>query len=128
MLDPWNPSPDEIRAWAYTPGAVEPCQDWDLALCWSLHEQALLETASDDACPGRRYMIAVLYLIVGDAVRNGFRSRPCTVIEGFLARADAFDHPEIRLWQRRSRELLANPAHLDYALWCGGGLARRGDA
>jgi hypothetical protein len=51
MHDPWSPSPDEIRAWAYTPNAEEPCQDWDLALLWSCHEKALLECASDDACP-----------------------------------------------------------------------------
>ena len=123
MIDPWNPTPDEIRAWAYTPGAVEPCQDWDLALSWSLHEKALLETASDDSCPNRRYMLAVLYLVVGDAVRSDLRTRPRPVIEGFLDRAGQYDHPDIRLWERRSRELLANPARFDYECWCGGGLA-----
>jgi hypothetical protein len=124
MVYPWNPSPDEIRIWAHTPGAVEPCQDWDLALCCSLHEKALLQTASDESCPKRRYMLAVLYLVVGDAVRSGFRSRPRPIIEGFLSHAKEYDHPDIRAWRRRSQELLANPMDFDYDLWCGGGLAR----
>jgi hypothetical protein len=124
MVDPWNPSPDEIRAWAYSPGAIEPCQDWDLALSWCQHEKALLETASDDSCPNRRYMLGVLYLIVGDAVRTGFRSRPRPIIEGLIARAREYGHPDVREWGRRSLELLATSTDFDYDLWCGGRLAR----
>lgn len=120
IVDPWNPSPDEVRAWAYTPGAAEPCEDWELALCWSRHEAALLETASDEGCPNRRYMLGVLYFLVGHAVRDGFRSLPRPMLEGFLHRADAYGHPDIREWQRRSRELLRDPSSLDQAAWCGG--------
>src|SRR5262245_15036487 len=90
MTNPWQPSPDEIREWAYTVGAMEPCQDWDLALLWSCHEKALLDCASDDACPNRIYMLGILYLVVGDAVRNDFRTRPQPIIEGFLDRGDEY--------------------------------------
>lgn len=124
VVDPWNPTPDEIRAWAYTPGAGEPCKDWDLALSWSLHEKALLQIASDDSCPNRRYLLAVLYLVVGDAVRGGFCSRPRAVIEGLLAHAQEYDHADIRTWRARSFELLADPSRFDYDLWCAGVLAR----
>ena len=68
FVDPWNPSPGEIRAWAYDAESLEPCQDFKLALSWSWHEKALLECASDDRCPKRRYFLDVLYLIVGNAV------------------------------------------------------------
>lgn len=123
MIDPWNPTPNEIRTWAYAPDAVEPCQDWDLALSWSLHEKVLLETASDEACPNRRYLLRVLYLIVGDAIRTDFHTRQRSIIEGLVARGDEYGHPDIRTWQQRSRELLASPALFNYDLWCGGGYA-----
>src|SRR5262245_12046388 len=87
MYDPWNPSPDDVRTWAYEPGAAEPCQDWDLALYWKGHEKALLETASDDSCPNRRRMLEVLYFIVGQDFRDSFRSRPRPILEGFIRRA-----------------------------------------
>ncbi len=124
MRDPWNPSPDEIREWAYTPGAVEPCQDWDLALAWTRHEYALLELASDDTCPARRYILSVLYLIVGDAVRTGFRNTPRPIIEAFIRRATEYRHSDVSRWQARSEELLRRPELFDYDRWCGGGLAR----
>jgi hypothetical protein len=124
MHDPWSPSPDEIRTWAYTPNAEEPCQDWDLALLWSCHEKALLECASDDACPNRLRMLATMYLVVGDAVRSKFRSRPLPIVEGFIERGDEYRHPSIQLWQRRSRALLRDPSTFEYDAWCAGGLAR----
>jgi len=124
MHDPWNPTPDEVRAWAYNSSAVEPCQDWDLALAWSRHEQALLECAADENCPNRRFLLAILYLITGDAVRSGFRSVKRPIIEGFIARGDDYVHPDIRLWQQRSRELLEHPETFDYQRWCAGGFTR----
>jgi hypothetical protein len=123
MHDAWNPSPDEIRAWAYTPGAQEPCQDWDLALLWSGHEKALLDCASDEACPNRVRMLSVLYLVVGDAVRSNFRSRAQPIVEGFIDRGDRYPHPSIKLWQSRSRALLRDPSSFEYEAWCSGGLA-----
>lgn len=122
--DPSNPAPDEVRAWAYDADAPEPCYDWDLMLCWVQHEPAYLELASDESCPKRRYFLAVLYLMVGDAVRTKFRSRPRPIVEGLIARGDAYSHPDIRLWQKRSSELLEVPERFDYEQWCGGGLAR----
>jgi hypothetical protein len=124
MHDPWNPSPDEIREWAYTPGAIEPCQDWDLALARTRHERALLELTSDNACPARRFILSVLYSVVGDAVRTGFRSTPRPVIEGFVRRAGEYRHPDLARWQARSEEVLRRPETLDYNQWCGGLLAR----
>ncbi|MEX0867874.1 MAG: hypothetical protein WD030_10990 [Pirellulales bacterium] len=124
MDDPWQPRPDAIREWAYTPDAKEPCQDWHLALLWSCHEKALLECAADDGCPNQTYMLGILYLVVGDAVRSNFRSRGKPIIEAFLARGDAYEHQAIRLWQERSRTLLRDPHTFDYDQWCAGGLAR----
>lgn len=127
MHDPWNPTPDEVREWAYDPEAEEPCEDWDLALSWARHESALLECVNDDSCPKRDRLLSVLYLIVGNAVRSEFRSLPRPVVEGFIARAGNYRHPDIELWQRRSRGLLKHPELFDYPNWCSGGLATRSD-
>jgi len=124
MRNGWDPSPDEIRTWAYTVDAEDPCRDWDLALLWSGHEKALLECASDDACPNRIRMLGVLYLAVGDAVSSDFRARPKPVVEGFINRGDDHEHPSIQLWQERSRALLRDPSRFEYEAWCGGGFAR----
>ena len=124
MHDPWNPTPDEVRKWAYGPDAPEPCEDWDLALCWAQHERCYLELASDELCPKRRFILGILYLIVGDAVRSGFRSRQRPIIEGFLKVGNDYPHADVRLWQARSRELLDDPERFAYDLWCSGGYAR----
>jgi hypothetical protein len=128
MHDPWNPSPDEIRDWAYTPDAEDPCEDWDLALSWSGHEKALLDCATDEACPNRLRMLRVLYFIVGNAVRSDFSSKPRPIVEGLVARADECSHPSVRLWQRRSYELLRDPSRFEYDAWCSGGFARKEDS
>jgi hypothetical protein len=125
FLDPWNPTHDEILRWAFDRKAFEPTQDFDLALSWAKGlERTYLELASDDDCPKQRFFLAVLYLMVGDAVRGKFRSIARPKVEGLIDRGDAFDHPLIRLWQTRSRRLLEHPKTFSYAAWCGGGLAR----
>jgi hypothetical protein len=126
FADPWNPQPEEVRAWAYEPDAEEPTQDFDLALRWARHERAYFDLASDPACPARLYFLSVLYLIVGDTVRNGFAEDPEPVVRGFIDRGGEYDHADIRTWQERSRELLADPASFDHEAWCAGGFARRG--
>ena len=124
MRDPWNPSADDVRAWAADPVATEPCQDWDLALSWARHDGTYLRLASDDACPNRRFLLRVLYLIVGDAVRTGYRSATRIDVEALLARGAGHRHPDVRLWRERSHDLLAHPEAFDYDDWCAGGLAR----
>jgi hypothetical protein len=128
FADPWNPEPDEIRAWAYDADAMCPEQDFDLALSWAGHEKAYLELAQHEACPKRRFFLGVLYLMVGDAVRTRFHVAPEPVVRGLIEHGNDYDHPEIRLWQERSRALLANRDLFDYDLWCGGGYARGTEA
>jgi hypothetical protein len=124
MHDPWNPSPDEVREWAYDADAMEPWQDFDLALEWTRHEKALFECASDDTCPKQGFFLRVLYLTVGDAVRSNYRSAARPLIEGFIKRGDEHPHPGIQVWQQRSRELMKHPDQFNYEAWCAGGLVR----
>ena len=123
MSNPWNPTPQEIRSWAYDADAADPCQDWDLALSWLQDESVYLNLATDEACPKRRFFLSLLYLIVGDAVRTGFRTHRKQIVLGLIERGNEFSHPDIVAWQRRSRELIANPEKFEYGAWCGGQFA-----
>ena len=125
FVNPHDPSPAELREWACTPGAEEPCQDFDLILSWAWHDDTCIAFASDPACPSRDYFLAVLYLMVGDAVRTGFRNVEEAGVLAFVALADGSRSEVVREWQARSRQLLRDPDTFDYADWCGGGLARR---
>jgi hypothetical protein len=115
--DPWNPTQDEVRAWAYDAETFEPDQDWELSMSLDIHESVLLECAGDPNCPKQSFMLRVLYLNVGDAVRTGFKSTPREIVEGVLARADACPEPLIQLWLERSRELIAHPKQFKAAWW-----------
>jgi hypothetical protein len=122
--DPWNPSSSEVRAWAYDPEALEPCQDWDLALSWAGHEHDYFEFAADQSCPNQAFFLHVLYLMVGDSVRSGFQSTPEHIVRGFIGLGENHINRGVSLWHERSLRLLRNPAEFEYGAWCGGGLAR----
>lgn len=128
FTDPDDPSDAELRLWAYTPDAEEPSQDFDLMLANTGRDALIVAFASDDACPSRDWFLAVLYLMVGDAVRTGFVTLSEPGVRALLARADAMDSARLRTWQARSLQLMRDPASFDYDDWCAGGLARRADA
>jgi hypothetical protein len=123
VIDPWNPSSNDIREWAFDAGADAPVQDFGLVLLWAHDERVYLDLASSDDCPKRRFFLSVLYLMVGDAVRNNFNGGPRSIIDGLIANGDNFPHPGIHKWPQRSRDLIANPESFDYDDWCGGRLA-----
>jgi hypothetical protein len=125
FADPWNPSSTEVRAWAYTPAAVAPCEDWDLSLAWARHERDYLEFAADPECPNRDYFLHLLYFIVGNAVRNGYRTVPEPVVRGFIDLAANSQSKQVQLWYRQALVLLKHPSEFEYAAWCGGGLAQQ---
>lgn len=128
MQNPFNPSVGEIREWAYDAEPDEPVVDFHLFLAWARHESTYFELACDRNCPKRLYFLAILYYIVGQAVRTNFSSEPKPIIEGFIARGGEYDDPGVRRWQERSRRLLKDPSSFDYGLWCGGGLVRADEA
>lgn len=68
-VDVFNPTPGEIRAWAYS-RACEPMQDWDLIVAGMDNLELLLELVGDQACPGRKYLLDSLYCLVGHADRS----------------------------------------------------------
>lgn len=125
FADPWNPSRSEVRAWAYTSGADEPCEDWDLALPWSGYERDYLDYAADPNCPNSDFFVHVLYLMVGDAVRTHFDEIPESAVRGFIDLAAASASPAVLLWRDRALRLMKEREGFNYSAWCGGGLARQ---
>jgi len=125
MEDPWNATEEDLRAWAYSPGALYPIEDWDLAVTADSNAELLLEFASDPACPSREFFLRCLYLLVGDAVRSRFIAHARGAVENLLAQVGEKSLPTVIQWAVRSRSLLdAPPSAVDYATWCDGGLVR----
>lgn len=125
FADPWNPTGTEVREWAYSEGELEPCQDWHLALLsWEGRECDYLEFAADSICPHQRYFLHVIYLMVGDTVRSGFRWVPETTARGFVELAENHRNKSLRLWRERALELLENPSKFKYTDWCDWGYAK----
>lgn len=124
MRDPWNPTEHEVRAWAYQADAIEPEQDWHLALPGNGYDELYVDLVADPACPNRDFFLEVLYLLVGDAVRTGYRVFPRVRVEALLEHGLASGRPDLALWAERSRQLVARPETFVYDLWCGGDLAR----
>lgn len=88
------------------------------------HTELYLRLAASPHCPQARYFLCLLYLIVGNAVRSDYATKPRYEIEHLLAVADSdYAEPQIRLWARRSAGLIANPTLFNYTDWCCGVLA-----
>jgi|TARA_B100000700_G_scaffold319756_1_gene415600 hypothetical protein len=122
--DPWNPSSSEVREWAYTASAIEPCQDWDLSLSWVGFGHDFIEYASDANCPNADYFLHVLYFMVGDSVRSKFHSKHKSSVREFINSGNSSKNFKVRLWAQRAAKLIDNIESFDYESWCGGQLAK----
>ncbi|MEM9282173.1 MAG: hypothetical protein AAGA96_10120 [Verrucomicrobiota bacterium] len=120
MRDPINPTRDEIRNWAYTEGAMEPEQDWDLHLANLREFDLFTELAADDDCPSWDYFLRLLYLIVGDAVRTGFQTESEETIRDILKATEKIPRHRFHVLRLRSDELLKRPESFAYDDWCAG--------
>lgn len=122
---PYKPSGDDIERWASDPFSVEPIDDWNLVLAQQPYGELYLRLAASPDCPQAPYFLCLLYLIVGNAVRSDYATKPRYEVEHLLAVADAdYPEPQIRLWAKRSVALIANPALFNYTDWCCGALAK----
>lgn len=111
MKNPLEPTPAEIREWAYNAESREPQQDWDVSLARGATPEtveAFLDGASDDACPQQTYFLHVLYLTLAEAHRRGTLAldawRP--QYGRFVDLAKNRAHPKIKEWRFKARRLL----------------------
>lgn len=124
MKDPNNPTPKEIRQWAYHKTKNEPIRDWNIVISTLGNAELLLALAEDKSCPKRQYFLECLYLLVGNSVSK-HRATDAGKVEVYLARAEKSSEPAIVNWVTRSREILRDLRRFDYAEWCEGGLAKK---
>jgi hypothetical protein len=125
-MDPYNPTPDDLREWAQNPDSLEPVQDWNLIIeLESENWETILALADDPTISKRQFFLQTLYLIVGDAVRTEFRAFKRTDLDKLIQRSETSNSPEIQNWRERSLHLMKHPDTFDYDEWCDGGLARK---
>ncbi|HEY6592915.1 MAG TPA: hypothetical protein VI011_02225 [Asanoa sp.] len=129
FANPVDPSPGELRAWAYNPDSV-PLQtmppDWDLLVSGDQLVSTLFELALDRACPARRFALHCLYIYAADGIRTQFRAHPKRRLRKLVQQAEQLGDEPMRAWAHNSRVLLAKPDLFDYHDWCEGGLVRSG--
>ncbi|OMC38977.1 hypothetical protein A5740_02745 [Mycobacterium sp. GA-1841] len=112
FVDVVNPTPEEIRAWAYS-GASEPMQDWDLVIADVDNLELLLGLVGDPACPAREYFLDSLYCMVG----HSDRTDPLLLRTAQAVRA--VSDPWTAAWGRRVCQAVEDPSSFNRADWCG---------
>ena len=127
FANPVDPSPAELRAWAYNPDSV-PLQtmppDWDLLVSGDRLIMTLFELAMDRSCPARRFALHCLYIYAADGIRTGFRAHPKRRLRKLVQQAESLGDEPMRNWAHNARVLLAKPDLFEYHDWCEGGLVR----
>jgi hypothetical protein len=127
FANPVDPSPAELKAWAYNPDSV-PLQtmppDWDLLVSGDRLIMTLFELAMDRSCPARRFALHCLYIYAADGIRTQFRAHPKRRLRKLVQQAEAIGDEPMQIWAHNSRVLLAKPDLFEYHDWCEGGLVR----
>ncbi|MEU1752251.1 hypothetical protein ABZ436_06290 [Micromonospora matsumotoense] len=127
FANPVDPSPGELRAWAYQPDSVPLTSlppDWDLLVSGDHLVLALFELALDPACPARRFALHCLYIYAADGIRTNFRAHPRRRFRKLVEQAERDGDELVRNWAYNSRVLLARQELFTYHDWCEGGLVR----
>lgn len=127
FVKPVDPSPSELRAWAYHPDAItlqSMPADWDLLVANDRLVATLFDLASDPHCPARRFALHCLYIYAADAIRTKFRAHPKRRVRKLVKQAEAGQDESLKIWAYNTRVLLARPEMFDYHEWCEGGLVR----
>jgi hypothetical protein len=112
IVDEVNPTHDEIRAWAVS-GAVAPMEDWDIIIAEPMNLAVLLDLVSDQAVPGRRYLLGSMYCLIGHS--DLADPRVLSAVAAAKESSDAW----VATWGRRAQQVLADPSMFDRADWCG---------
>lgn len=124
---PVDPTPAELREWAYHPDSVPletMPQDWDLLVSGDHLIGTLFDLALDQTCPARRFAVHCLYIYAADGIRTGFKAHPRRKLRKLVEQAEAEGDEMLATWAHNTRVLLARPELFDYHDWCEGGLVR----
>jgi hypothetical protein len=127
FANPVDPTPAELRAWAYHPASV-PLEsmppEWDLLVSGDHLIGTLFDLAMDRNCPARRFALHCLYIYAADGIRTQFRAHPKRRLRKLVEQAEEYGDELMEVWAHNSRVLLARQDLFDYYDWCEGGLVR----
>ncbi len=127
FANPVDPSPAELRAWAYHPDSIPLTsmpQDWDLLVSGNGLVATLFDLAMDPGCPARRFALHCLYIYAADGIRTQFRAHPKRRFWKLVELAERDGDELMRTWAHNSRFLRDQPNEFVYRDWCEGGLVR----
>lgn len=127
FANPVDPTPAELRAWAFNPDSVPletMPQYWDLLVSGDRLIGTLFDLAMERTCPARRFALHCLYIYAADAINTQFRSHPKRRLRKLVEQAEEYGDEVMETWAHNSRVLLARPNLFDYHDWCEGGLVR----
>jgi hypothetical protein len=128
FANPVDPTPAELRSWAYHPDSVKMQAmppDWDLLVAGDRLAGTLLDLALDVNCPARRFALHCLYIYAADAIRTKFRAHPKRRLRRLVEQAEEDGDELMMMWAHNTRVLTAIPELFDYHDWCEGGLVRQ---
>lgn len=109
--DPYEPTKDEIKAWAYTDDS-SPVEDFELLVDDDPYFS--LELASDEKCPKKNFFLGSLYVWAGDCVKNKLN---LDVLTKWLEVASKSKDNRIKKLVERARRLLSGEEKYDYNKW-----------
>lgn len=120
LPDPFRPSEDELRGWAYDPAAPAPLQEWELVLSWRLDQGLLgvcVECAADPACPKSQFFLEVLYQWVDSAARDDHFDFRRQMYDGWLNVANGVRDERVKAWRYRARLLFQGVERFERERW-----------
>jgi hypothetical protein len=117
IVDPWNPTADEIRGWAFSDESW-PEQDWDLAVNDGRNDSLLIDLARDPKCPKQEFFLHAIYFMVGDAIYRNAPNERIEELKAIIAAIKGELPSEIQRWRIEAVELLSHPSTFQYRYWC----------
>ncbi len=116
--DTWNPTPEEIKRWAYSKDRI-PEQDWELALYSGDNISMICSFVEDPECTTkhRHFFLRCLYVYTGDIVRVQHSESMASLLDLLNQLEQTARSQELQAWITRSKELIESPENYTYAYW-----------
>ncbi|MED4779433.1 hypothetical protein [Brevibacillus choshinensis] len=112
----WNPSPEEIRFWAYSNEKI-PEQDWELAVNSFENIPMICSFIDDDLCNRKAFFLGSLYVFTGDIIRSGESNKIVKLSTLLDSLVETAKSETLKAWIERSKHLIVNQEEYDYEYW-----------
>lgn len=119
-MNPYCPTEEELRDWAYSPDSVEPVQDWGLVLSWQMDRGLLrrcVQFADDGHCPQAAFFLDVLFQWVDGVVRGNDFAERRGMYDEWLDVAKGLADPVVKRWRHHARMIFQGLQTFDRQNW-----------